>query len=152
MRAPGSNEDRFHLRRFVDAQDPEFESVRSELRQGCKRGHWMWFVFPQLRGLGNSSTANYFGISSSAEAGAYLKHPILGQRLLECTLLVNSTEGRSIEAIFGGIDAMKFRSSMTLFNEVGPDRGIFGNALEKYFEGKADQLTLNLLGAGQGAA
>jgi uncharacterized protein (DUF1810 family) len=138
--------DPFHLRRFVEAQDAEWESVRSELRQGCKRGHWMWFVFPQLRGLGNSSTANYFGISSSAEADAYLKHPILGQRLFECTRLVYSMEGRSIEAIFGGIDAMKFRSSMTLFDEVGREREIFGGALEKYFDGKADPLTLNLLG------
>jgi uncharacterized protein (DUF1810 family) len=144
--------DPFNLQRFIDAQNSELESVRSELRQGCKRGHWMWFVFPQLRGLGNSSTANYFGISSSAEAEAYLKHPILGQRLLECTLLVNSVEGRSIEAIFGGIDAMKFRSSMTLFTEVGRDREIFGDALEKYFNGEADQLTLSLLRSNQGTS
>jgi uncharacterized protein (DUF1810 family) len=138
--------DPFHLQRFIDAQDRELESVRSELRQGCKRGHWMWFVFPQLRGLGSSSTANYFGISSSAEAVAFLDHPVLGQRLMECTLLVNSIENRPIEAIFGGIDAMKFRSSMTLFNQVGQDR-VFGDALEKYFDGKADRLTLDLLGS-----
>jgi uncharacterized protein (DUF1810 family) len=137
--------DPFHLQRFVDAQNPEFESVRSELQQGWKRGHWMWFVFPQLRGLGHSSTANYFGISSRAEAEAYLKHPILGPRLVECTRLVNSIEGRSIEAIFGAIDAMKFRSSMTLFNEIGGGREIFGGALEKYFDGKADPLTLSVL-------
>src|SRR5580658_3388792 len=137
--------DPFRLERFVDAQEPEWESVRSELRQGRKRGHWMWFVFPQLRGLGISSTANYFGISSRAEAEAYLQHPILGGRLVKCTLLVNFIEGRSIEAIFGGIDAMKFRSSMTLFNEVGRDRRIFVDALDKYFDGKADQLTLDLL-------
>jgi uncharacterized protein (DUF1810 family) len=129
--------DPFHLQRFVDAQDPELESVRAELREGRKRGHWMWFVFPQLRGLGSSSTANYFGISSRTEAAAYLEHPILGQRLLECTRLVNSAEGRSIEDIFGGIDALKFRSSMTLFNEVGRDR-VFGDALEKYFGGNTD--------------
>jgi uncharacterized protein (DUF1810 family) len=138
--------DPFQLQRFVDAQGPELENVHAELREGRKRGHWMWFVFPQIRGLGSSSTANYFGISSSAEAEAYLKHPILGQRLLECTRLVNAIEGRSVEAIFGGIDAMKFRSSMTLFNEVGRDP-VFRAALEKYFESKADQLTLNLLGS-----
>jgi len=138
--------DRFDLKRFVDAQNPEWEGVLSELREGCKRGHWMWFIFPQLRGLGRSSTANYFGISSRAEAEAYLRHPVLGQRLLECTLLVNSVEGRSIEAILGGIDAVKFRSSMTLFTEVGPDWEIFRNSLKKYSGGKADQLTLDLLG------
>jgi uncharacterized protein (DUF1810 family) len=139
------NGDPFQLQRFIDVQDPELEGVRSELREGRKRGHWMWFIFPQLRGLGSSSTANYFGISSRAEAEAYLEHPVLGQRLRECTLLVNSIEGRSAEAIFGGIDAMKFRSSMTLFHEVG--RGpVFGDALEKYFAGKADRLTLELLG------
>jgi uncharacterized protein (DUF1810 family) len=140
------NGDPFQLQRFIEAQDPVLESVRSELRQGCKRGHWMWFVFPQLRGLGSSSTANYFGISSRAEAEAYVEHSVLGQRLRECTLLVNSIEDRSVEAIFGGIDAVKFRSSMTLFGEVGRER-VFGDALEKYFDGEADRLTLEMLGS-----
>jgi len=112
----------------------------------------MWFVFPQLRGLGRSPDANFFGISSRLEAEAYLNHSILGPRLLECTLLVNSVEDHDIETIFGGIDTVKFRSSMTLFNEVSPAPNTFGDALEKYFGGKADPLTLSLLGRRRGAA
>jgi uncharacterized protein (DUF1810 family) len=139
-------DDPFNLERFLRAQDSEFEDAISELRQGCKRGHWMWFIFPQLRGLGRSSSADYYGISSRAEAEAYLKHPILGRRLSECATLVNLVEGRSIEAIFGGIDSKKFRSSMTLFAGIGPDQEIFERALEKYFSGRADPLTLGLLG------
>jgi uncharacterized protein (DUF1810 family) len=142
-------DDPFNLERFVKAQNPEFDGVLSELRQGCKMGHWMWFVFPQLKGLGSSSDADYFGISSRAEAKGYLKHPILGQRLRECTTLVNLVEGRSIDQIFGGIDSVKFRSSMTLFAKIGPDREIFEKALEKYFNGKADRLTLDRLGRRQ---
>jgi len=107
----------------------------------------MWFVFPQLKGLGSSPNANHFGISSRAEAKAYLDHSILGPRLLECTTLVNSVEGRSIEAIFGEIDAMKFRSSMTLFSEVAPDNEVFEEAIKKYYRGEADQLTLKMLKA-----
>lgn len=138
--------DPFHLVRFVSAQEPEFETIRSELQQGRKTGHWIWFVFPQLKGLGSSANSNYFGISSRAEAEAYLKHPILGPRLLECTALVNALEDRSIEAILGGIDSVKFRSSMTLFAEAGPDEKIFKQALEKYFGGEPDRRTLDLLG------
>lgn len=138
--------DPFDLLRFVRAQEPEFETIRSELQQGRKTGHWIWFVFPQLKGLGSSANSNYFGISSRAEAEAYLKHPILGPRLLECTALVNALEDRSIEAILGGIDSLKFRSSMTLFAEAGPDEKIFMQALEKYFGGEPDRRTLDLLG------
>src|ERR1700674_3235264 len=111
--------DSFDLERFLGAQNPDFEDVLMELRRGCKQGHWMWFVFPQIKGLGHSSMARKFGISSRAEAEAYLAHPILGSRLTECTQLVNLVEGRSIEEIFGDVDAMKFRSSMTLFSQVG---------------------------------
>jgi len=137
----------FDLERFVKAQNPEWNSILSELREGDKRGHWMWFVFPQLKGLGSSPNANHFGISSRAEAKAYLDHSILGPRLLECTTLVNSVEGRSIEAIFGEIDAMKFRSSMTLFSEVALDNEVFEEAIKKYYRGEADQLTLKILKA-----
>ena len=137
----------FDLERFVKAQNPEWNSILSELREGDKRGHWMWFVFPQLKGLGSSPNANHFGISSRAEAKAYLDHSILGPRLLECTTLVNSVEGRSIEAIFGEIDAMKFRSSMTLFSEVASDNEVFEEAIKKYYRGEADQLTLKMLKA-----
>ena len=137
----------FDLERFVKAQNPEWNSILSELREGDKRGHWMWFVFPQLKGLGSSPNANHFGITSRAEAKAYLDHSILGPRLLECTTLVNSVEGRSIEAIFGEIDAMKFRSSMTLFSEVASDNEVFEEAIKKYYRGEADQLTLKMLKA-----
>ena len=137
----------FDLERFVKAQNPEWNSILSELREGDKRGHWMWFVFPQLKGLGSSPNANHFGITSRAEDKAYLDHSILGPRLLECTTLVNSVEGRSIEAIFGEIDAMKFRSSMTLFSEVALDNEVFEEAIKKYYRGEADQLTLKILKA-----
>ncbi len=139
------NDDPFNLQRFVDAQKGEFESVLLELRKGAKRGHWIWYIFPQLGGLGRSRNSDFFGISSRAEADAYLKHPILGQRLRDCTAIVNSLEDCSINAIFGGIDSVKFRSSMTLFSAVSPDMQIFEQALEKYFSGKTDPLTLDIL-------
>src|ERR1700686_118252 len=107
--------DRYNLQRFVDAQQPVFEQVVDELRAGEKQGHWMWFIFPQLRGLGSSQMAAKFGISSGQEAEAYLKHPVLGPRLRKCTGLVNLLKGRSIKEIFGYPDDLKFRSSMTLF-------------------------------------
>jgi uncharacterized protein (DUF1810 family) len=114
-------EDRFNLERFIAAQKDKIDSVRGELRHACKYGHWMWFVFPQLRGLGKSWMANHNAISSRAEAEAYLKHPTLGPRLVECTELVNVVEGRAVEEIFGWIDSVKFRSSMTLFSKVDSD-------------------------------
>ena len=134
--------DPFDLERFVTAQDPVYENVCEELRSGQKRGHWMWFIFPQLRGLGSSPLAQKFGISSREELEAYLSHPVLGSRLRECTRLVNAVEGRSIEQIFAYPDDLKFRSSMTLFRMASGDNRIFNYALEKYFEGEADPLTL----------
>ena len=138
-------DDPYDLQRFVNAQDPVFEQVCSELREGCKKGHWMWFVFPQLKGLGHSWMATKFAISSRSEAEAYLQHSTLGPRLRECTRLVNLVEGRSIEQIFGYPDNLKFRSSMTLFAGVASDNEIFVNALQKYFGGQPDLLTLERL-------
>ena len=137
--------DPFDLQRFVDAQNPVIEKVRSELRRGCKEGHWMWFIFPQLKGLGSSWMAQQFGISSRAEGEAYLVHPILGPRLIDCTQLVNAVEGSSIEEIFGTVDTLKFRSSMTLFAEVASGCSVFADALHKYFSGRPDRLTLDRL-------
>ena len=137
--------DPFDLQRFVSAQNPVFEQVCSELRQGRKESHWMWFVFPQLQGLGHSWMANKFGISSRDEAEAYLGHSILGRRLKECTRLVNLVEGRSIDQIFGYPDNLKFRSSMTLFSCVEPDSDVFVTALQKYFGGQPDRVTLERL-------
>jgi uncharacterized protein (DUF1810 family) len=130
------------LQRFVEAQDPIYEQVLAELRSGYKQSHWMWFIFPQIHGLGSSSMAQTYAIASQAEAEAYLAHPILGPRLLECTELVNGAHGRTAEQIFGSVDAMKFRSSMTLFSEVAPPDSPFSEALQKYFAGERDPLTL----------
>jgi uncharacterized protein (DUF1810 family) len=131
----------FDLERFVTAQDGVIEDVLSELGSGRKQGHWMWFVFPQLRGLGASRMALEYGIASRAEAEAYLTHPILGPRLIECTRLVNGVAGRSIEEIFGGVDTLKFRSSMTLFADVAIDCGVFREAIDRCFAGRADRVT-----------
>ena len=138
--------DPFDLQRFVDAQNPVYEEVRAELRNGRKRGHWIWFIFPQLRGLGSSDMATVYGIASRQEAEAYLPHPVLGPRLTECTRLVNLVEGRAIDRIFGYPDDMKFRSSMTLFASVAADDQVFRDALQKYFDGEPDPLTLERLG------
>jgi len=138
-------DDPYDLQRFVDAQNPVFEQVCSELRAGRKVGHWMWFIFPQLQGLGHSWLASKFGISSREEAEAYLRHSVLGCRLKECTRLVNLVEGRSIDQIFGYPDNLKFRSSMTLFAHVASDDEIYANALQKYFGGQPDRLTLDRL-------
>ena len=133
------------LQRFVDAQDPVYGEVCSELRQGRKRGHWMWFVFPQIVGLGHSATARRFAVASRQEAQAYLQHPVLGPRLRECTLLVNLVEGRTLEEIFGHPDDLKFRSSMTLFAHAAPDNPVFEDALRKYCGAAYDPLTLERL-------
>jgi uncharacterized protein (DUF1810 family) len=130
------------LRRFVEAQDPVYEQVLAELRAGSKRTHWMWFIFPQLRGLGSSAMAERYGIASRQEAEEYLRHPVLGPRLIECTRLVNAIEGRTIDEIFGYPDDLKFRSSMTLFAAVAVGQTEFQRALEKYFNGERDPLTL----------
>ena len=133
------------LKRFVDAQNPVYKQVLAELRNGQKEGHWMWFIFPQLRGLGHSHMAAAFGIASRQEAEAYLEHPVLGQRLRECTHLVNLVEGRSIDQIFGHPDDLKFRSSMTLFSGIKLYNQVFTDALQKYFGGQPDRLTLERL-------
>lgn len=134
--------DPYNLQRFVDAQKDVFDQVCSELRAGCKKGHWMWFIFPQIRGLGQSAIARKFEISSREEAEAYLKHPILGVRLRECAQLVNLANERSIHQILGHPDDLKFRSSMTLFAHATSDNQVFMAALQKYFDGDLDPLTL----------
>jgi uncharacterized protein (DUF1810 family) len=135
----------YNLQRFVDAQQSVIDSVLAELRQGRKYGHWIWFIFPQLKGLGHSANSEFFGISSVDEAAAYLRHPVLGARLIECTQLVNAVERHSAEDIFGDIDAMKFRSSMTLFAKATQDNQIFVEAIDKYFAGEFDPLTVAYL-------
>jgi uncharacterized protein (DUF1810 family) len=134
--------DPYHLQRFVDAQNPVYGKVCAELRDGRKRSHWMWFIFPQIMGLGSSPLARKFAISSLAEAAAYLQHPILGPRLIECTRLVNLIEGRPIQQIFGYPDDLKFRSSMTLFAHAAGENQLFVDALQKYFKGEFDPTTL----------
>ncbi len=134
--------DRFHLQRFVDAQQPVYDTVLSELHDGRKRSHWMWFIFPQISGLGHSVTSQTFALSSLAEAAAYLAHPKLGPRLRECAALVASIEGRSVDEIFDYPDDLKFRSSMTLFAHVAPREPVFAACLEKYFGGQRDPRTL----------
>lgn len=138
-------DDPYDLQRFVAAQAPVYEQVCAELRAGRKATHWMWFVFPQVEGLGRSATARKFAIASRAEAEAYLRHPLLGARLRECTRLVNLVEGRSIHEIFGSPDDLKFHSSMTLFARVAADDAVFTEALRKYFAGERDRLTLERL-------
>ena len=139
-------DDGHDLQRFVDAQAPVYAAVLAELRAGAKRSHWMWFVFPQIAGLGHSSTARHYAIASLEEAQAYLAHPVLGERLLTCTVLINQVQGRSAHAIFGSPDDMKFRSSMTLFARAAPSVPAFSEALGRYFAGEPDPLTLDLLG------
>lgn len=138
--------DPYDLQRFVKAQQTVYPRVVAELDAGRKRSHWMWFIFPQIAGLGHSAMAQHYAIGSRGEATAYLAHPVLGPRLIECTGLVNKIAGRTAEEIFGYPDDMKFRSSMTLFAEVVADRGIFEEALRKYFDGAPDPLTLERLG------
>jgi uncharacterized protein (DUF1810 family) len=138
-------DDAFELRRFVDAQQPVYAQAVRELADGRKASHWMWFVFPQLRGLGHSPMAHRYGIASLAEARAYLAHPLLGPRLQECVRLALCIEGRPIAEILGPPDDLKFRSCLTLFEAAAPDPGIFTEALRKYFDGVRDDHTLQLL-------
>lgn len=143
--------DRFDLHRFVDAQAPVYAQALAELRRGRKESHWMWFVFPQLAGLGRSGMTRFYAIGSLDEARAYLAHPLLGPRLGECTAAVLLHPEQSAEAIFGSIDAMKFRSSMTLFEAASDGAGTFGQAIDSFFGGTRDAATLALL-AGEGPA
>ncbi len=136
--------DPFDLQRFVDAQAPVYPRVVAELRHGRKQSHWMWFIFPQVAGLGHSPMARRFAISSRAEAVAYLGHGVLGPRLRECTALVNAVEGRTIREILGSPDDLKFCSSMTLFGAVSSD-AVFAAAIAKFYGGKPDPSTLELL-------
>jgi uncharacterized protein (DUF1810 family) len=145
--------DRYDLRRFVNAQAGVYEQACAELRAGQKRSHWMWFVFPQIRGLGSSEMAVRYAISGRDEARAYLDHPVLGPRLRECVGIVVELEGRTVEEIFGYPDDLKFHSSVTLFSEAtvssaeveGPSERVFHKALNKYFGGKTDRRTLELI-------
>jgi uncharacterized protein (DUF1810 family) len=135
------------LSRFVEAQAPVYRAAVEELRAGRKRTHWMWFVFPQLRQLGRSPTAVHYGIASRDEAVAYLAHDLLGPRLRECARLVAAVDGRSAEQIMGPVDALKLRSSMTLFAEVADDVHDFTRVLERFYSGEPDPLTVELLGS-----
>jgi uncharacterized protein (DUF1810 family) len=139
--------DPYRLQRFVDAQDSCYAQVHSELAAGRKRTHWMWFVFPQIQGLGSSSMAQRFAISGLDEARAYLAHPVLGRRLRECTTLVNALADRTVEDIFGYPDDLKFHSSVTLFARASEAPSVFTEALTKYFKGAPDQATLDRLPA-----
>jgi len=146
--AERAESDPFDLQRFVDAQAPVFEAVCRELAAGSKRTHWMWFVFPQLRGLGSSETARFYGIASRDEALAYWRHPVLGTRLKRCTDIVLGHAGRSVHRIFGSPDDLKFGSCMTLFAAIAPEEPAFGAAIRTFLGGKADRRTVALLGPG----
>ncbi len=137
--------DAYNLHRFLTAQEPVYDTVLAELRSGRKSSHWIWFIFPQIVGLGHSAMAQQFAITSLDEAKAYLQHPVLGQRLRECTQLVLNVDGHIDDEIFGYPDNLKFRSCMTLFMTAAIDNIIFKNALRKYFDGKPDQMTLDIL-------
>jgi uncharacterized protein (DUF1810 family) len=138
-------QDAFNLDRFVSAQSGVYAQVLAELSEGRKRSHWIWFIFPQMKGLGRSAQSEYYGIGSLAEASAYARHPLLGARLIECTQLVNRVEGRTIGEILGSPDDLKFRSAMTLFSRAAEEATVFDEALAKYFHGEGDPLTLKLL-------
>jgi uncharacterized protein (DUF1810 family) len=140
--------DEFNLQRYVDAQARVYDTVVAELRAGAKRSHWIWFIFPQIEGLGSSPTAARFAISSVAEARAYLGHDILGPRLRQCTRLVNDIEGKSVDEIFGWPDNLKVRSSMTLFARATDDNAEFLAVLEKFYGGEEDPATVSRLGDG----
>ena len=139
--------DGYDLSRFVKAQEAVYEGALSELRSGQKRSHWMWFVFPQLDGLGSSATSKRYAIKSLAEAEAYLRHPLLGPRLLECFEAVLAVPGRSAREIMGSPDDLKLKSCATLFERTDCAQPAFGRVLDKYFEGQRDAATLRLLGA-----
>ena len=143
----GNPSDPFDLQRFLSAQEGRIDDALRELRTGQKTSHWIWFVFPQFDGLGHSGMARRYAIRSLTEASAYLQHPLLGARLLACTLAVNSVAGRSAHQILGSPDDMKFRSSMTLFESVPGADAAFSAALEKYYAGQRDVATLRLLEA-----
>ncbi|MBD1867842.1 DUF1810 domain-containing protein [Cyanobacteria bacterium FACHB-471] len=137
--------DVYDLNRFLQAQQANYEQALSEIKSGRKRSHWMWYVFPQFDGLGSSSTSKRYSIKSVAEAKAYLSHPILGSRLIECAEAVLSVEGRTAYEIFGSPDDMKLKSCATLFAYVSPEKSVFDQLLDRFFQGKRDEKTLRLL-------
>ncbi len=137
--------DRFDLQRFVQAQEEVYPRALAEITRGQKRSHWMWFIFPQIDGLGYSSAARFYAIKSEGEASAYLKHPLLGQRLLQCCEALLKSHGRSAAEIFGYPDDLKLRSSMTLFASVAERGSVFSRVLDQYYSGKPDEQTLELL-------
>ena len=139
------NHDPHHLARFVEAQAHDYAAALAELRAGRKRTHWIWFVLPQLRGLGTSPMSQRFGIASLDEARAYLAHPVLGRRLRECVAAVDGLAGKSAVDVLGDVDAMKYRSCLTLFAEVEGPRSSFAAALSRFFNGEPDRRTLELL-------
>lgn len=137
--------DKFNLQRFATAQDGIFDTALAEIRQGRKASHWMWFIFPQLYGLGHSETARFYAIRSRDEARHYLEHPVLGMRLRQSVAALQALPDMTAEEVFGAIDALKLRSSLTLFAEAAPEETIFAAALERWFPGKRDERTLGLL-------
>ncbi len=140
-----AHDDTYDLNRFIRAQREVYNRILGELKSGMKRTHWMWFVFPQIHGLGHSATAVYYAIKSIGEAQAYLNHPLLGSRLLECTEAVLTVEGRSASQIFSYPDDIKLKSSMTLFASVADSESLFVRVLDKYFKGERDDWTLQIL-------
>ena len=146
LNEPGSASDRYDLNRFVQAQADDYEQALSEIRRGRKRSHWMWYIFPQIDGLGFSSMSRRYAIKSLAEAEAYLSHPILGPRLTECAEAALQVEGLSALEIFGSPDDMKLKSCATLFARVSSAGSVFERLLEKYYHGEPDGKTLRLLG------
>lgn len=138
-------EDNYNLQRFLSAQEENIDSVILELNQGQKIGHWMWYIFPQVKGLGRSSTAEFYAIQSKDEAIAYLNHPVLGPRLLECTKAVNAQDNLTAEHIFGYPDYLKFRSCMTLFERISNNESPFSEALDRFYGGEPDERTLSIL-------
>ncbi len=140
-----ANDDPHDLRRFIHAQEGDYARALAEIRDGQKHSHWMWYIFPQFAGLGSSPTSQHFAIKSRAEAEAYLRHPILGPRLIECAEALLAVEGRSALQIFGAIDEVKLRSSATLFAAVSPPGSVFERLLGKYFRGQRDENTLQLI-------
>jgi uncharacterized protein (DUF1810 family) len=141
-------DDSFNLARFVEAQDPIWPGVTAELRAGRKASHWMWFVFPQLSGLGRSARAQFYGVDSAAEARAYAAHPVLGARLREAVRLAMAAPGGA-QAIFGAVDAAKLRSCLTLFEAVAPEEPVFAQGLARFFEGERCEITLDRLETGR---
>ena len=139
------NEDNEDLHRFIEAQEPVFQNVIRELQAGAKRSHWMWFIFPQIAGLGHSRTARFYAIKTISEAKEYMAHPVLGMRFIACTQILITHDGISAIDIFGDTDAMKLQSSMTLFAHVTEPNSVFQQTLDKYFDGELDRRTLDLI-------